>query len=75
MTESDLIALVPWLIFAAALAAICIQLRWPRRPIPCRRSEPGTRAPAHLPDPVTDANDPPSWCGQAPRRGRPGAGS
>jgi hypothetical protein len=63
MTDSDLIVLAPWLIFAVALAIICVQLRWPRRPARRRRPEHGTRAPEYLPQHVSDDDHPRSCSG------------
>jgi hypothetical protein len=74
MTDNALIVLAPWLIFAAALAVICVRLRWPRRP--SRSSSPTPAAPAQEspPEGGSDAGEPRS-SGQVAGGGRYGARS
>ncbi len=57
MTGSDLIVAAPWIIFAVALAAVCIRLLRARRVgrEPPRRSEPNARGRVVLPRPRPDS--------------------
>ncbi len=79
MTGSDLIVVAPWIVFGAAVGAICARLLTGRSRARRRRTPWG---PERLP-PTTgksgtgpDASDPgPGALARVPSPGRPGAGS
>lgn len=73
MTDNDLIALVPWLIFATALVIICVRVHWLRHPSKHSSSKPGTPPPEQQPE-ADSAADPPS-SGQVAGGDRRGARS
>lgn len=63
MTSSDLIVITPWIVFGAALAAVCIRLAWRTR-APRGRCGRGDVPAAPLPPPADqDAPGPPGPLG------------
>jgi hypothetical protein len=69
-----ILVLAPWVIFAAVLAIICVQLFWPRRP--SQRRPPQSGVPPHKRPPEHgDAGDTSRSSGQAAGSGHRAARS